>query len=120
MELITLEHILLSPPVTLLIFLLLGLALSRAVAGYAAAGDNSERKLESYACGQREVNHSVSPDYSQFFPYAFFFTIMHVLVLVVATAPAWKLGAPGAMGALSLPLMYVAGGLLALVIIFRR
>ena len=114
------EQLLYYPPVTLLIFLLLGLALSRAAAGYAAVGEESVRKLESYACGQRQVNHSVSPDYSQFFPYAFFFTIMHVLVLVVATAPSWKLGAPGAMGAFALPLLYVAGGLLALVIIFRR
>jgi NADH-quinone oxidoreductase subunit A len=104
-------QILLSPPVTLVIFLLLGLGLSRAVAAYAATGAPSERKHESYACGQRQVEHSVSPDYSQFFPYAFFFTIMHVLVLVVATAPP---------GALSLPLLYVAGGLLALIIIFRR
>ena len=111
MEQILLEQILLTPPVTLLIFILLGLLLSHSVAGYAATGEKNERKWESYACGQRQVNHSVSPDYSQFFPYAFFFTIMHVLVLVVATAPA---------GVLRLPLLYVAGGLLALVIIFRR
>jgi len=103
--------ILLSPPVTLLIFLVLGYALSRAVAGYAAAGGASERKLESYACGQRQVNHSVSPDYSQFFPYAFFFTIMHVLVLIVATVPA---------NALTLPLLYIVVGILAMIILFRR
>ncbi|MCL1975230.1 MAG: hypothetical protein FWG61_03600 [Firmicutes bacterium] len=104
-------QILLTPPVTLLIFLVLGLALSRAVAGYSAVGGENVRKLESYACGHRQVNHSVSPDYSQFFPYAFFFTIMHVLALVVATAP---------VGELILPLLYIASGLLALVIIFRR
>jgi NADH-quinone oxidoreductase subunit A len=105
------EKLLLSPPITLSIFILLGLLLSRAVAAYAAVGEQNERKLEAYACGQRQVTHNVSPDYSQFFPYAFFFTIMHVLVLVVATAPP---------GALILPLLYVAGGLLALIIIFRR
>jgi len=105
------ENILLSPPVTLLIFLLLGFALSRALASCATVGEEDERKLESYACGQRRVTHNVSPDYSQFFPYAFFFTIMHVLTLVVATTPH---------GTLTLPLLYVAGGLLALVIIFRR
>jgi len=104
-------QILLSPPVALVIFLLLGLVLSRAVASYAATGEDDARKLEAYACGQRELNHAVSPDYSQFFPYAFFFTVMHVLVLVVATAP------PGALG---LPLLYVAGGVLSLLIIFRR
>ncbi|MCL1816450.1 MAG: hypothetical protein FWG43_02465 [Clostridiales bacterium] len=107
-------QILLSPPITLSLFILLGLALSRWVAAYAPTGKDSDRKLESYACGQRQVTHSVSPDYSQFFPYAFFFTIMHVLVLVVATAPALTLSE------LVLPLLYVASGLLALVIIFRR
>lgn len=105
------EQILFSPPMLLLVFILLGWGLSRVISGYAATGDISERKFESYACGQRQVKHNVSPDYSQFFPYAFFFTIMHVLVLVVATAPK---------GALVLPLLYVAGGVLALIIIFRR
>jgi NADH-quinone oxidoreductase subunit A len=105
------EQILLSPPVTLLIYILLGFTITRVVAGCAATGEEEERKLESYACGQRRVMHTVSPDYSQFFPYAFFFTIMHVLTLVVATAPP---------GGLTLPLLYIAGGLLALIIIFRR
>ena len=104
-------QILLSPPITLLLFILLGLALSNGLAVYAAKGGDSERKTESYACGQRQVTHTVSPDYSQFFPYAFFFTIMHVLVLVVATTPKQML---------VLPLLYVAGGLLSLIIIFRR
>jgi len=105
------EQLLLSPPIVFLIFILLGLGFLRLVEPYAAAGADSEHKLEPYACGQRQVVHDVSPNYSQFFPYAFFFTIMHVLVLVVATAPK---------GALLLPLLYVAGGLLALIIIFRR
>ena len=105
------EHVFLSPMVTFLLFVLLGLGLSWVAAKYAAGGKESERKLEAYACGQRQIAHNVSPDYSQFFPYAFFFTIMHVLTLVVATTPP---------GALMLPLLYVAGGMLALVIIFRR
>lgn len=104
-------EIILSPPVTLIILILLGLGLTHVVAGLAATGKDEERKLEAYACGQRNYVHNVSPDYSQFFPYAFFFTIMHVLVLVVATAPR---------EALTLPLLYVAAGVLALLIIFRR
>ena len=109
------EHILLSPLVTFSLFVLLGMGLSRVAAAHAAGGEDSERKLESYACGQRQVAHNVSPDYSQFFPYAFFFTIMHVLTLVVATTP------PSAQpGDLMLPLLYVACGMLALIIIFRR
>jgi len=105
------SSILLSPPIAFLIFLLVSIGFTRILSAFSAHGEESERKLESYACGQRQVEHAVSPDYSQFFPYAFFFTIMHVLVLVVATAPA---------GSLLLPLLYVGGGILALVIIFRR
>ena len=102
--------IILSPPLVMIIFVLLGLALSYFVATMAATGKEGAGKLESYACGQKNIEHNVSPDYSQFFPYAFFFTIMHVLVLVVTSAP---------QGVLTLPLLYVAAGVLALLIIFR-
>ena len=104
-------EILLSPPIALTLLIVLGLFLSYMVSFLSAKGAESDRKVEAYACGQRNVTHSVSPDYNQFFPFAFFFTIMHVLVLVVATAP---------VGALTLPLIYVAVGVLALLIIFRR
>jgi NADH-quinone oxidoreductase subunit A len=104
-------QIILSPPVALIILLLVGMGLSHVLSSLAATGKDDERKLEAYACGQRNYVHNVSPDYSQFFPYAFFFTIMHVLVLIVATAPK---------EALTLPLLYVAAGVLALLIIFRR
>ena len=101
----------LSPPIVLFILVLLGIALSYVSGSLAPVGKDSDRKGESYACGQRNVVHSVSPDYGQFYPFAFFFTIMHVLVLVVATAPT---------GALVLPLLYVGVGVLSLLIIFRR
>lgn len=104
-------QILLSPPIVMVLLVLVGMALSYVTASLAPIGKESERKLESYACGQRNVVHNVSPDYGQFYPYAFFFTIMHVLVLVVATAP---------LDALTMPLLYVAAGVLAMLIIFRQ
>ncbi|MBF0494806.1 MAG: hypothetical protein HQL28_06755 [Candidatus Omnitrophica bacterium] len=42
---------------------------------------------KAYACGEDLPHHLAQPDYSQFFPYAFFFTIAHVAVLMVATVP---------------------------------
>ena len=104
-------QIVLSPPIVFIILILTGLFFSYMVSSLAAPGVDSARKVEAYACGQRNITHNVSPDYSQFFPFAFFFTIMHVLVLVVATAPK---------DALTLPLIYVAAGVLSLMIIFRR
>jgi len=105
------SNLLLSPPVALGILVLVGLALSRFTASLAPVGKDSDRKLEAYACGHRNFVHNVSPNYDQFFPFAFFFTVMHVLILVVTTAP---------VGALLLPLLYVGAGVLALLIIFRR
>ncbi len=106
-----LNNVLLFPPIAFLLFIIIGLVLTKVVGRYAPKSEVSEGKMESYACGQKDVVHSVSPDYGQFFPYAFFFTIMHVLVLVIATAPK---------GVLTLPLLYVVVGILALVLIFRR
>jgi len=105
------NNILLSPPIAFLIFIVLGMVLSFLASKLAAVGADTELKKMSYACGQKNVAHHIRPDYSQFFPYAFFFTIMHVLVLVIATVPR---------DVLTLPLLYFVAGVLALVILFRR
>ena len=103
-------NILLAPPIAFFLLILICLGGAHFAASLSARGKDTKRKFEAYACGQRNVVHNVSPDYSQFFPYAFFFTIMHVLTLIIATAP---------VNALTLPLLYVAVGVLALLIIFR-
>jgi hypothetical protein len=41
---------------------------------------------ESYACGEDNYNNAAQPDYSTFFPFAFFFTLAHVATLIMATA----------------------------------
>ena len=58
--------------------------------------------------------HRVQVDYGQFFPFAFFFTILHVVTLVVATSPARTLQSVG------IAIIYVLGALLGLFILFRR
>lgn len=103
--------ILLSPPVAFAAFLILFFITLRMLRLRTDKGEQNERALDPYACGQRDFEHYVNPNYTQFFRYAFVFTVMHVLALVVATAPA---------DALMLPLVYVASGVLALAIIFRR
>ncbi|MCX5712510.1 MAG: hypothetical protein NTY47_05505 [Candidatus Omnitrophica bacterium] len=42
---------------------------------------------KAYSCGEEFTGHMIQPDYSQFFPFAFFFTILHVVALVIATVP---------------------------------
>ena len=100
-----------SPPIVFLIFLVIFLASTKLFSLYAYSSVQREHGLDAYACGQRNVRHYVNPDYSQFFPFAFFFTIRHVWVLVVATV---------SYEALLLPLVYVAAGILARVIIFKN
>jgi NADH-quinone oxidoreductase subunit A len=74
-------------------------------------GKESSGKTKSYSCGEEAITNTVQPNYSQFFPFAFFFTIMHVLILIIATVPK---------GVLGMPLLYIGAGLFALFILFRR
>ncbi len=67
-----------------------------------------------YAGGETMAHNRVQVDYGQFFPFAFFFTILHVVTLVVATSPARTLES------LAIALIYVLGALLGLFILFRR
>jgi hypothetical protein len=69
---------------------------------------------KAYACGEDVEDHHAGPEYSQFFPFAFFFTIMHVFALVVATVPA------GDLGAMAVAACYVIGSAIGLFILFRE
>lgn len=80
--------ILLSPPIAFLIFLVLSLGVSASGRIIAAKGKESPGKTKSYACGEDMPENQGQPEYSQFFKFAFFFTLMHVVVLIVATDPA--------------------------------
>lgn len=105
------ENLMFAPPIVFLLFFIIFLVCSGIMSKYSHNSMRGERKLDPYACGQRDIQNYVNPDYNQFFPYAFFFTIMHVLVLVIATAP---------YDAPLLPIVYIASGILAMVIIFKR
>ncbi len=73
-----------------------------------------EGKFKAYACGEEVASHKAQPEYSQFFHFAFFFTVMHVVALVVATVPS---GIPLAAGFAAAFLVSAAVGLF---ILFRR
>ena len=107
------QNILFSPPVAFAAFLLLSLWTMRALARYERKGDDDARALDPYACGQDKdtVRQFVAPNYKRTFYLAFFFTVMHVLVMIVATAPA---------GHTLLPVAYIGVGVLAMLILFRK
>ncbi len=111
-------EILLKPPVLFIIFVAIFGGLMLYLRRYEKKAHESDKSgtenkgaTESYACGQRNYESYVNPDYKQFVKYAFVFCVMHVLVMVVSTAPK---------GEMLLPLAYVAAGVLSLVIIFRK
>jgi hypothetical protein len=107
--------LLLVPPVALTLLVLVVWALSHAAGtlGFKRKGERGALD-KPYAGGESIGTHRVQVDYAQFFPFAFFFTILHVVTLVVATAPARNLQG------LAISLIYVMGALLGLLILFRR
>ena len=104
---------LLIPPVAFFVVLALVLLQARLVSKFAAKGSPSNGKNKSYACGEDVLDHRVQPDYSQFYSFAFFFTIMHVVVLVVATAPVDFMSDVMAG-------FYILAAIVSLLILFRR
>ena len=105
------DHILLTPPVVFLIYLGLAALGSLLFKRIAARGKDSPGKTKSYACGEDMLVNRAQPDYSQFFQFAFFFTIMHVVVLVVATDPS---------GISLMSALYLTVTVLSLFMLFRR
>jgi len=105
------KDILLSPPIAFILLLLVFILLGFISKSMAPKGTASVGKGEAYASGEDVKSHKAQPDYRQFFPFAFFFTIMHVVVLIVATVP--KEVSP-------LSFVYIFAALLALLILFRK
>jgi NADH:ubiquinone oxidoreductase subunit 3 (subunit A) len=69
---------------------------------------------EPYACGEEQYNHTARPDYSIFFPFAFFFTIAHVAALIITTVPA------ASPRVLALAALYIGGSVTGLYILMRK
>ncbi len=76
--------------------------------------DNPEGKTKAYACGEDVKNHRIRPNYAEFFPLAFFFTIMHVIALMIATSPE-KIAS-----SLAIAILFIITAFLSILIIFRR
>ena len=105
---------LLLPPllfVVVLGFVLLFSLLVRPLAAKSAKPGAGRDK--AYACGEDVKVHSSQPEYRQFFPFAYFFTIMHVIALIVATAPS------GSVQISALAVLYLLAAVMGLFILFR-
>lgn len=49
------------------------------------SSDKTAGKFEPYACGEDVEGKKAMPNYDQFFPFAIFFTLLHVAGLMLAT-----------------------------------
>ena len=110
------DYLLLLPPIAFLIIFIF-VWLQYASLKTLSSGEKwpeEKGKHESYACGQEMPDSRVRPNYSQFFPFAFFFTIMHVVALVVATFPR------GNTSAVFIGVGYLVTASVSLFILYKR
>lgn len=107
-------HGLLAPPIaftivlaaTFVLFKLMGRLSYRPQPG-------NEANPKPYACGE-EGQPIARPDYGQVFPFAFFFTILHVVALMTATVP------DGAVATIAMALVYILGAIVGLSVLYRK
>ena len=105
---------LLLPPIAFAVVLGIALILSAVFSRLSMRPANvTADATKPYACGEDFKTQPAQPEYAQFFPFAFFFTIMHVVALIVATAPAGSLQIAG------LAVLYLLAAVMALFILFR-
>ena len=103
------------PPVVFIIILLFCILLSVLLSRLAFKPKKIAKGLgESYACGEDNYNHMAQPDYSNFFPFAFFFTLAHVATLMIATVPIESLTS------FAIAVIYILGAIVGLTIILKR
>lgn len=104
-----------NPAVVFVIILALLFLLNRLFSRLAFRSNKSETgSCESYACGESSFDNTVQPDYSQFFPFAFFFTLAHVATLMIATMHFVN------VGALVIAIFYIIGGIIGLYVLLRK
>lgn len=108
-------NILLSPPVAFVILLVFCALLSLLFSRFAyRRKDAMGGGRKSYACGEDIPDHMAQPDYSQFFPFVFFFTISHVMTMMATTVPAETVETFFLAG------VYIMTGIVSLFILLRR
>jgi len=110
------DYLLLLPPIAFLI-LLVFMWLQYVGLKVFSKGEkwpDEEGKTSAYACGHDVKDSRVNPNYGQFFSFAFFFTIMHVVALIAATFPA------GNQEAMWLGVGYLVSASVGLFILFKR
>ena len=99
---------LLFPPIAFLIFLIIGYLVYRLGMAQGPKPSVEAGKLSTYACGEDIIGKKVQFGY-HLFHFAFFFTVLHVAALVIATVPSGGIALVG--------IIYLVVTLIAVVIL---
>jgi len=105
---------LLYPPIVFLLLLAVIWAVSVILARFSYRASSSQEGKKPYACGEDTYDSSAQPDYSAFFPYAFFFTLAHVATLMLTTVTVET------MRILVMALVYISAVGVGLYILLRK
>ena len=109
------RDLLLSPPVVFIVIMLAAIIFAYVLSKLALKPKNVPAGLtKEYSCGEDIKTHMIQPDYSQFFPFAFYFTILHVVALMIATVPI------ATMPSFWIAVVYILGAIVGLFVLYKR
>ena len=109
------NELLLSPPVVFIVILLAAIFFAYALSKLALKPKSVPAGLtKEYSCGEDIKTHMIQPDYSQFFPFAFYFTILHVVALMIATVPM------ATLQTFMIAVVYILGAIVGLFVLYKR
>jgi NADH:ubiquinone oxidoreductase subunit 3 (subunit A) len=109
------RELLLSPPVVFIVVMFTAIFFAYVLSKLALKPKNVPAGLtKEYACGEDIKTHMIQPDYSQFFPFAFYFTILHVVALMIATVPM------ATMQTFLIAVVYILGAIVGLFVLYKR
>ncbi|MGA2071734.1 MAG: hypothetical protein ABSG97_10330 [Sedimentisphaerales bacterium] len=109
------NELLLTPPVVFIAVLVAALFFAYVLSKLAMKPKNVPAGLtQEYSCGEDVKTHMIQPDYSQFFPFAFYFTILHVVALMIATVPM------ATIQTFMIAVVYILGAIVGLFVLYKR
>jgi NADH-quinone oxidoreductase subunit A len=107
--------LLLTPPIAFIIVFVAALCFAYALSKLAIRPKKVPEGLtKEYACGEDLPTAMIQPDYSQFYPFAFYFTILHVVALMIATVPT------ATIETFLIAAVYILGAIIGLVVLYTK
>jgi hypothetical protein len=109
------SELLLSPPIVFFVIMVAVIFFAFVISKLALKPKKIPEGLtKEYSCGEDIKTHMIQPDYTQFFPFAFYFTILHVVALMIATVPVTK------MPSFLIAVVYILGAIVGLFVLYKR